>query len=166
MKKNILAEFHFVKMILWFLLIFFMSFGAARAQSTLEYTILTGGVVAAEKDNKEKAKNQDQKESQASSGGISGLVEDMAKKPYGKISQVLSSSAGSLSAQGENVQSKKTEDQRSLKHQTYPLIKVYLKNGHNFQGRMLEQKENYIKIYLYGTLLTFFKDEIDHIEYF
>lgn len=57
-----------------------------------------------------------------------------------------------------------TQDKNSQNSRSDSSVKIYLKNRHVIQGKMIEQKDDSIKIDLEGTPVTFFKEEIDRIE--
>lgn len=169
-----------MKTLLYFMAIFLLLSGLAEAQSTLEYATLTETVAAAAKVKKEKIQNQSQEESQASSWGTSNVASGMMTKLYGESGQAMSSKAGSLLGQlGSPTLPKQTnsENKDSMITNTNPVqnetpsnaqtdstVKIYLKNGRIIQGKLVEQKDDHLKVDLEGVTVTFFKEEIDRIE--
>lgn len=141
--------------------------GVARAQSTLEYVTLTGSMAAAAKASKGKAQNQSPEGSQVSSAGVPDFAGGAMAKLYSENSQVMSSKAGSLLGQaGGGILSRpprpaSTPETAASSQET---SKVYLKSGRVVQGKIAEEKDDYIKMDLDGITVTFFKEEIGRIE--
>ena len=168
---NTIQKSIFLRAILCFITIFLLLSGLAEAQSTLEYAALTETVAAAAKAKKEKTQNQSQEESQSSSWGTSNVATGMMTKLYGESGQAMSSKAGSLLGQlgPENKDSTITntnpvQNETPSNAQTDSTVKIYLKNGRIIQGKLVEQKDDHLKVDLEGVTVTFFKEEIDHIE--
>jgi hypothetical protein len=177
-----------------FLGIFLAWSGLAMAQSTMEYVALTTTVAAAAKAREKAAQNQTAEGSQASGAGSSEMIGSAMTRIYGESSQVMSSRAESLLGQMggtalsrpqqpalppqranplQETPATKPESNNppaentalsSFGPQTDPSSKVYLKNGRVVQGEIKEEKDNSVKIDLDGTVVTFFKEEIDRIE--
>ncbi len=43
-------------------------------------------------------------------------------------------------------------------------VKIYLKDGKKIEGKLIEKTDKYVKIDFYGTVITYYNDEIDRIE--
>ena len=157
---SVLQKSVFLRTILCFVAIFLFLSGLAETQSTLEYAALTETVAAAAKAKKEKTQNQNQEESQSSSWGTSNIATGMMTKLYGDSNQAMSSKAGSLLGQlGSPAQNENPSNT-----QTGSSVRIYLKNGRIIQGKLVEQKDDHLKVDLEGVTVTFFKEEIDRIE--
>lgn len=169
----------------------------ARAQSTLEYTALTGAVAAAAAAKKEKPKNSEEEtEGTGQSKTAADVAGEAMAKMYGEGAGVLSSKgAGFLSriggvpgaqeatAAAEN--GTRTAQPRLIEFEEQDRaagsaggpkgaaeapaglgIRVFLKDGHVVEGKLLEESADHYRVQTGGLDLTYFQEEIDRVEKF
>ncbi len=152
---------------------------AARAQSTLEYGALVTGVAAAAKGKGDhKDGGQGQGEQGPAASGASGLAAGVMTGLYGQSAQAMSSRSGSLIGQlggGPEAQIPAPETSQANGPQGAVVqdtpktvagtdVTVYLKSGNVIKGTVTEQTDAYVQVDCAGIPVTYFKEEIDHIE--
>jgi|GEM_PF-1089999 len=173
----------------------FVLVDAAQAQSTLEYTALTGAVTAAAAAKKEKPKDSGGEEEGAGQGSTAADVAGQAiAKIYGESSEALSTKGAALLGQlGGPSQTQEATAAAQDAPRTAELkmiefedqdeppagekkgvadvpaghgLRIYLKDGHVVEGELLEEKGDHYRIQTGGLGLTYFKDEIQKTEKF
>lgn len=168
---------------------------AARAQSTLEYTALTGAVTAAAAAKEEKPKDSGGEGEEAGQGNRAADVAGEAiAKIYGESGEALSTKGAALLGQlGGTPQAQESAAAAQDAPRTAELkmiefedqeeppagekkgaadapagqgLRIYLKDGHVVEGKLLEEAGDHYRIQTGGLSLTYFKDEIQKTEKF
>ncbi len=164
------------------LMIFLTGPAVASAQSMLEYATLvsaTGAAGAAQ--NKDDEQGKDDKGDRVSRAG--GLIGGTATRLYDQSMQTAAQRGGALLGQlGRDVPAGAKEKTTSpaasgladgtqaaqepvpLEEPSGPdLVKVFLRNGQVVEGRLVEQRPDYVRVESAGVVVTFFSDEISRV---
>ncbi|MDD5019977.1 MAG: hypothetical protein PHH75_00340 [Candidatus Omnitrophica bacterium] len=166
------------------------------AQSTLEYTTLTGGMAAAAKAGRQKARVSNEEEAAGSGGDASGIVGEAMTQLYSESGQALASKGprflsqvgsgpaaqNAVSGTGEEAgpssgakvitfeedaagtgPDEAQGDEAAVSGQK---VRVHFKSGPVIEGRLVEERENDVRVESEGIILTYFKEEIAKVEKF
>jgi len=168
---------------------------AARAQSTLEYTALTGAVTAAAAAEEEKPKDSgDGGEGAGQDNTAADVAGEAIAKIYGESGEALSTKGAALlgrlggTPQAQEAMAAAPDAPRTAElkmiefeeQQEPPAdgekgaddvsagqgLRIYLKDGHIVEGKLLEETGDHYRIQTGGLDLTYFKDEIQKTEKF
>jgi hypothetical protein len=168
---------------------------AAWAQSTLEYTALTGAVTAAAAAEEEKPKDSgDKGEGAGQDNTAADVAGEAIAKIYGESSEALSTKGAALLGQlgGPSQAQEATAAAQDAPRTAEPRmiefedqegppadeekgaadapagqgLRIFLKDGHVVEGKLLEEAGGHYRIQTGGLDLTYFKDEIQKTEKF